>query len=130
MSEMLDNLFRRERVDICFFPLETKYGCTHAEIDDWNLVSHEVNYSNPLVRISNRLDLSGLPADRHTIPNPGRGDCVYYSVVQGLKSIGIYYIDLMIRHQSVVITMFCVMTPPWVGVATNSNLSIKYTSNV
>jgi hypothetical protein len=50
-----------------------------------------VGYSNPLISISDKLDLPGLPADRHSIQNPGFGDCLYYSVAQGLNSIGINY---------------------------------------
>jgi hypothetical protein len=50
-----------------------------------------VGYSNTLVQISEKHDLPGLPLDRHTITNPGRGDCLYYSVAEGLNSIGIYY---------------------------------------
>ena len=50
-----------------------------------------VGYSNPLISISDKLDLPGLPADRRTIENPGFGDCLYYAVAQGLNSIGINY---------------------------------------
>jgi len=49
-----------------------------------------VGYSNPLIVISEKLDLPGLPANRHTIANPGRGNCLYYSVAQGLTSIGLF----------------------------------------
>ena len=63
------------------------------EIDAWELKAKQaINYTNPLIIITDRQnDLPGLPANRHTVENDGQGDCLYYSVQQGLEAIGTDY---------------------------------------
>ena len=52
------------------------------------IANQAINYTNPLIIITDRQNLPGLPANRHTIANRGGGNCLYHSVQQGLEAIG------------------------------------------